>query len=206
MHTPSFPDMATEAEAIHQTADTSQAMNMYTKFCGDVSIAQENAHESVLKMLVLFQKNINVQRAYLEIFGEGSYLDWDRTFLLKSDRAYSDSTTWVVLMRYLDISLTDSHHKILLREYPLFSHLDQCLQKSGLKVTPKSFAIIYFLINVTRLQSLHVFEQFFSLTENKGVHKEALIFFSQQANQQFDRDEQTTALVHLVKNHCKVCQ
>ena len=184
-------------------ADSSHAISMYCRFCSDVSVAQDDPSASLLKMVVLFQKNVNVSGAYGDIFGQ-SFLDWEHAFLLKNERCYSDSTTWVSMMRYLEIRMDEPAFKQLLREFPVFSHFSVCLERAKLTVGPWAFVALYLLTNVSRLQSLHVFEQFFSLCERQDVRQEALIFFSQQANMQFDREELTSALVALLTRHCRI--
>ena len=188
----------------HIHGDAGHAMNMYCKFCSDVSVASDDPTASVLKMLVLFQKNVNVQKAYTSLFTDKSFLDWERVFLLKNNRAYNDSSTWVVMVQYLDIRLQESEFRTLSREHPLFAHFADCLRKARMTVEPSSMAALYLLVNISRLESLHTFEQFFSMRENRDVRKEALMFFSQLANVQFDRDEQTTALIALLRQHCVV--
>lgn len=224
-----------------EAAELATAINMYCRFCTDVSVNSDDIGPSFCKMIVVFQKNVNVRVAYAALFemnrpahtdnalpttapteapiaSSSSFLDWERAPLLERDKVYSDAVSWVrALTRYIEIvggPKTDSELRALLRERPSLQHFDECLRGSGLGGASSSSSAgeagfellvrLYLLVSVRKLQTLHAMEQFFSITQNRDAHREAMHFFSLLANRQFDHDEQTRVLVLLMARHVRV--
>lgn len=180
------------------------AVRMYCRFCNDVSVDPKSVTDSVIKMIILFQKNVSVDLAYKLMFPDGSFLNWDKASLLGRDRCYADSPSWVGLMTYVDVSLSEAETRVLFKEYPVFHHFDDSLKQAGLKVDVWCFVSLYLLVNVGRLQAMNVVEQFFSIIYNRSIRQEAFMFFSLLANRQFDHETQTRALTALLQRHCKI--
>ena len=197
------------------------AINMYCRFCTEVSVRTEDLPHSFLKLILIFQKNINVRAAYGALFPlpplsspsstpNHSFIDWERVSLLGKDRAYLDTTSWIrVLASYTVVDISDTDLRALLRDLPVLHHYHECMLEARLvgALAPDRAAhlvYLYLLINVQRLQSLHAVEQFYSINHNADRRTEALLFFSKLANRQFDRDLQTHTLVTLLSRFVKV--
>jgi hypothetical protein len=191
------------------------AIQMYCRFCDDVSISADTAAPSFAKMLILSQKNINVTNAYNALFPAGehhAFLDWERVDLLCKGRVYTDSASWVqALVDYVveEGLETESDLRPLLAAHPVLQHYHSSLKQAGGNMLSqvmeaRLFARLYVLINVHRLQSLHAVERLFSVCFRCDVRHHAMAFFSHQADQQFDHDAQTLALVALFKRHVRV--
>ena len=190
------------------------AINMYCRFCGEVSVSPEDLPHSFVKLLLVFQKNINVRAAYAARFpnhDDGhSFIDWERVALLGKDRAYLDTTSWIrVLASYTVVDISDTDLRALLRDQPVLHHYHECMLEARL-VGPAApdrathLVYLYLLVNVQKLQSLHAVEQFYSINHNTDRRAEALLFFSKLANRQFDRDLQTQTLVTLLTRFVQV--
>ena len=190
------------------------AINMYCRFCGEVSLSPEDLPHSFVKLLLVFQKNINVRSAYAARFpnhDDGhSFIDWERVALLGKDRAYLDTTSWIrVLASYTVVDISDTDLRALLRDQPVLHHYHECMLEARLvgAAAPDRathLVYLYLLVNVQKLQSLHAVEQFYSINHNADRRAEALLFFSKLANRQFDRELQTQTLVTLLTRFVKV--
>lgn len=196
------------------------AINMYCRFCKEVSVRNKDLPQSFVKMILVFQKNVNVRAAYNTLFpfsplampsaANHSFIDWARISLLGKDRAYMDTTSWIrVLASYTVVDISDTDLRALLREQPVLQHYHECMLEAKL-VGPLAsdraahLVYLYLLVNIQRLQSLHAVEQFYSINHNADRRTEALLFFSKLANRQFDRELQTNALVTLLSRFLKV--
>ena len=176
------------------------AVSMYCKFCNDMNTDTADVAGSMSKLLIVFQKNVSHRDAYAQILPEGSFINWDGEGVVKRDRVFSDSSSWVALMRYFE---SDGDLRQVVKDHAVLRHQEECLKAAGLPLDMWGFVALYFLVNVHGLQALTVMERFFSMIYNKGVHTEALTFFSTLANRQFDRGEQTKVLVDLLTRHVK---
>lgn len=179
-------------------AGRSTATRLFARFCDDVSIDVRAASESLRKMLVVSQKNVNVRVAFAECFGLEAFIDWDRVESMWRDRPYQDSLAWVQLMGF--VREVGGWERELLREHPVLLHFDECVRLSGLGDNSAWQSVaLYLLVSVRQLHTLHAVELFYSTHFKRGVRSEALVFFSEMANKQFDRESQTRALVAVLK-------
>jgi hypothetical protein len=186
--------------------DSAAATRMFARFCDDVSVDARAVHASLEKMLVVSQKNVNVRAAFGECIGPEAFIDWERVEgAMWGDRPYLDSVAWVQLMRFVEAADKEADYRALLRDHAALRHFDECVRASGLGSGGTAggdvwaSVALYLLVNVRQLHTLHAVELFYSTHLRRGVRREALVFFSEIANKQFDRESQTDALVGLMR-------
>lgn len=179
-----------------------QHIYIYDHFCNDLSLDSEFNHLKTL--FLLFQKNVDIRTAYERIYEPCPFLDWEQEENMKTYRGYKDTSVWIRFSQYFVMGINDLTWKTFVQQHKIFSHYLHSLQFAKLDLNPLQCAQLFLLLNIINLQAMNVIQQYFSILFDKDVHKEALIFFCQQANIPFDKEDRTKAVVALLSECLEV--
>jgi len=185
---------------------------MYHKFCDDIGIDSTRCHDMNIKIMILmFQKNMDLEKCYLEIWPCNPFLDWNMLDHIRTMKNFKNASAWITLLKFIDISVDDLSWKSFLAKNKLFAHFLQCAQISCLHVGKQNesmnlchFVQLFLLIHIINLNALNVLEIFFSYNFNRNVKQEAMNFWSAFADILFDKQDRSDVITYLMKNVIKV--
>ena len=179
-------------------------VNMYERFCDDVTIDANRHGDNVQTMILLFQKNVDVRDAYRQIYVSDPFLDWQQTDPMKSMRIYKDTLAWITLMQFVDVVADEINWKLFVQRHKIFGHFQASLASARLELPQTPLVHLFLLLNISNLQALNATEMFFSVLFNKAIKSEALAFFSVLADVPFDKIDRTNAVVSLLRDFVSV--
>jgi hypothetical protein len=175
-------------------------VNMYERFCDDVTIDAKKHGDNVKIMILLFQKNVDVREAFKQMFSGDPFLDWQQTESMKTMRIYKDTLAWITLVQFADVVVDEINWKLFVQRHKIFSHFQASLASARLELPQTALVHLFLLLNISNLQALNAMETFFSVLLNKAVKAEALAFFSILADVPFDKLDRTNAVVGLLRD------
>jgi hypothetical protein len=179
-------------------------VNMYERFCDDVSVDNKKHANNIQSMILLFQKNVDVREAYRQIFATDPFLDWAQTEQMRSLKLYKDTSAWITLLQYVDFVPDEINWKLFVQRHKIFSHFQSSLASARLELPQNHMVHLFLLLNTANLQALNATEMFFSVMYNRAVKAEALAFFSVWADVPFDKSDRTNAVVSLLRDFTSV--
>lgn len=178
-------------------------ITMYNKLCDDICLKTINFCDNMYCALLLFQKNIDHTQVYEQTI-PNTFIDWDHVKILPSYAIYKDPNSWITLMHFIDCDINDLKYKALCSKNRIFAYFSECINFHVPDTKHEDTVKLFLLLNIVNLEALTVFELYFANISNKNMREQALLFFSKLANEQFDRQDRTATLVHLIKHILKV--
>ena len=95
-------------------------VNMYERFCDDVSVDNKKHTNNIQTMLLLFQKNVDVREAYRQIFSNYPFLDWAQSEQIKSLKIYKDTSAWITLLQFVEFVTDEINWKLYVQKHKIF--------------------------------------------------------------------------------------
>ena len=193
-----------EFQSIHN------CINMYERFCDDVSIPMKRYVDNLHVMTILFQMNIDTREAYASVFNQNPFLDWPQATTLNTFKIYRDTGAWIALLRFIQLKSSstgdadDINWKLFVQRHKVFSHFQSSLATAGLHIPPLHLTRLFLLLNTCNLQAQNSIELFYSTLFNRAVRHEAFHFFSLMADIPFDKCDRTAAVVALLRDFLTV--
>jgi hypothetical protein len=166
----------------------------YIKFCSDVNIQPENVSDSMIQMILVFQRNIEYEKVFQHMFPH-TFIHWETVSAARKSKAYCNANLWVTLSTYMGCRNPQTMHK-----HGVLQHVHKMLVESDLEVDFEHLVKIYILMHIHNTQVLNVFETYFSHTFSRDVHQQALNFFSLMCNEQFTQQNYTDCAIDLLTN------
>lgn len=181
-------------------------LSMYNKFCDDFGMdGTVNFDMNIKTMLLIFQKNLDLRKCYVDIWPSNPFIDWEMLDQIRAMKIFKNASSWITVLQYVDVNADDLEWKQFVIKNKLFAHFLHCLQSSNVtfdvikKLNQRSAVQLFLLIHISNLNALNAFETYFAMNHNTNVKSQAMNFLSAFADILFDKEDRSEAVTTLMK-------
>lgn len=173
---------------------SSQAIELFIRFCADANIDHRNASESLCKYILAYQRNIIHKAAFDVLFDRDkqakSFINWEH--LEKNLPRLDNSLHWLTIFKFIDFKTVPRNKSMLkvietyMRDLHIPSEFDLSCQ-------------VFLLKNTNFITARHGIERLFCESEVPDAKNKCLQFFAMSADNAFDIHETTAIFCHIMQ-------